>query len=98
VAASLAKLGEAAFCVSGHRYIKEFQTPRGFSAVRRQEHRSLFVRRRVVRQFAHSARGELLRRAGKTSDALMAFQQARELARQEPGKGFLAARIKKLTG
>ena len=48
-------------------------------------------------QFAHSARGELLRRAGKTSDALMAFQQALALARQEPEKRFLAARIKQLT-
>ena len=49
-------------------------------------------------QFIHSARGELLRRAGKTSDALTAFQQAFELARLEPEKRFLAARIKKLTG
>src|SRR5262249_48927205 len=49
-------------------------------------------------QLAHSARGELLRRAGRTSDALTAFQQALELARQEPVKRFLAARIKELTG
>jgi RNA polymerase sigma-70 factor (ECF subfamily) len=49
-------------------------------------------------QFIHSARGELLRRAGKTSDALIAFQQALEIARLEPEKRFLAARIKKLTG
>jgi RNA polymerase sigma-70 factor, ECF subfamily len=49
-------------------------------------------------QFIHSARGELLRRAGKTSDALTAFQQALELARLEPEKRFLAARIKKLSG
>jgi RNA polymerase sigma-70 factor (ECF subfamily) len=48
-------------------------------------------------QFAHSARGELLRRAGKLSDAVTAFQQALELARQEPEKRFLAARIKELT-
>jgi RNA polymerase sigma-70 factor (ECF subfamily) len=47
--------------------------------------------------FAHSARGELLRRAGKLSDALTAFQQAFALARQEPEKRFLAARIKELT-
>jgi RNA polymerase sigma-70 factor, ECF subfamily len=47
-------------------------------------------------QFAHSARGELLRRAGKTSDALTAFQQALALARQEPEKRFLAARINEL--
>jgi len=45
---------------------------------------------------AHSARGELLRRAGKTSGALAAFQQALELARQEPEKRFLAARIREL--
>lgn len=49
-------------------------------------------------QFMHSARGELLRRAGKRADALRAFQQAIELARQEPEKRFLAARIKKLAG
>jgi RNA polymerase sigma-70 factor (ECF subfamily) len=49
-------------------------------------------------QLAHSARGELLRRAGRTPDALRAFQQALELARQEPEKRFLAARIKELTG
>lgn len=48
-------------------------------------------------QFLHSARGELLRRAGKTSDALLAFQRAIELARQEPDKRFLAARIQELT-
>jgi RNA polymerase sigma-70 factor (ECF subfamily) len=47
-------------------------------------------------QFAHSARGELLRRAGKLSDALTAFQLALELARQEPEKRFLAARIEEL--
>jgi RNA polymerase sigma-70 factor, ECF subfamily len=46
---------------------------------------------------AHSARGELLRRAGKASDALTAFQQALELASQEPEKRFLTARIKELT-
>jgi RNA polymerase sigma-70 factor (ECF subfamily) len=48
-------------------------------------------------QFAHSARGELLRRAGKLSDAVTAFQQALELTRQEPEKRFLAARIQELT-
>lgn len=48
-------------------------------------------------QFAHSARGELLRRAGKTADALMAFQRAHELARLEPEKRFLATRIEELT-
>jgi RNA polymerase sigma-70 factor, ECF subfamily len=48
-------------------------------------------------QFAHSARGELLRRAGRRSDALTAFQQALELARQEPEKRFLTARIRELS-
>jgi RNA polymerase sigma-70 factor (ECF subfamily) len=48
-------------------------------------------------QLAHSARGELLRRSGKPSDALAAFQQALELAGPEPEKRFLAARIKELT-
>jgi RNA polymerase sigma-70 factor (ECF subfamily) len=48
-------------------------------------------------QFAHSARGELLRRAGKLSDALTAFERALELARQEPEKRFLARRITELT-
>ncbi|MDB5343603.1 MAG: polymerase sigma factor [Schlesneria sp.] len=48
-------------------------------------------------QFVHSARGELLRRAGKMPDALMAFQRAHELARLEPEKRFLAARIDELT-
>ena len=48
-------------------------------------------------RFAHSARGELLRRAGKMADALTAFQQALALARQEPEKRLLAARIKELT-
>jgi RNA polymerase sigma-70 factor (ECF subfamily) len=47
--------------------------------------------------FAHSARGELLRRAGRRSDALTAFQKALELARQEPEKRFLTARIRELS-
>jgi len=48
-------------------------------------------------QFAHSARAELLRRAGQTSDALPAFQRALELARLEPEKRFLTARIEELS-
>jgi RNA polymerase sigma-70 factor (ECF subfamily) len=47
--------------------------------------------------FAHAARAELLRRAGKPADALTAFQQALALARQEPERRFLTARIKELT-
>lgn len=49
-------------------------------------------------QFAHSARGELLRRAGRTEEAMAAFQQALALARQEPEKRFLAKRIASLNG
>jgi RNA polymerase sigma-70 factor (ECF subfamily) len=48
-------------------------------------------------QLAHSARGELLRRAGRASEALTAFQQALELARQEPERRFLARRIHELS-
>lgn len=48
-------------------------------------------------QFAHSARGELLRRVGKHSDALTAFQQALELAQLEPEQRFLASRVHELT-
>ena len=46
---------------------------------------------------AHSARGELLRRAGRPVEALTAFEQALELARQEPERRFLAGRIQELT-
>jgi len=45
---------------------------------------------------AHSARGELLRRSGRHVEALTAFQQALDLARQEPERRFLAARIRQL--
>ncbi|QDT57121.1 RNA polymerase sigma factor [Caulifigura coniformis] len=48
-------------------------------------------------QFAHSARGELLRRAGRPIEALAAFRVALELARLEPEKRFLAGRIRDLT-
>ena len=39
-------------------------------------------------QLAHSARGELLRRAGKTSEALTAFQQALSLPDRNRRSGF----------
>ena len=45
---------------------------------------------------AHSARAELLRRAGRKAEALQAFQQALELARQEPERRFLSAKIEDL--
>lgn len=48
-------------------------------------------------QFAHSARGELLRRAGQTRDAVAAFQLALQLVQLEPEKRFLNARIRELT-
>jgi RNA polymerase sigma-70 factor, ECF subfamily len=48
-------------------------------------------------QSAHSARGELIRLTDKTSDALTAFRQAMELARLEPERRFMTARIKELT-
>lgn len=46
---------------------------------------------------AHSARAELLRRAGRTSAALAAYRQALDMAKQEPEKRFLSARIQQLT-
>lgn len=48
-------------------------------------------------QFAHAARGELLRRAGLPSAARLAFQRAYELARLEPEQRFLARRIAELS-
>ena len=45
---------------------------------------------------AHSARGELLRRMGKTESARAAFQQALELAGQEPERRFLRRKLKEL--
>lgn len=45
---------------------------------------------------AHSARAELLRRAGRKAEALQAFQQALGLARQELERRFLSAKIEDL--
>ncbi len=45
---------------------------------------------------AHSARGELCRRLGRTEDALAAFRRALDLARQEPERRFLQRRIAEL--
>jgi RNA polymerase sigma-70 factor (ECF subfamily) len=44
----------------------------------------------------HSARGELCRRLGRTTEARAAFEQALSLAKQEPERRFLAERIKNL--
>ena len=46
---------------------------------------------------AHSARGELLRRAGRGPAALAAFERALELAGSEPEKRFLAGRIREVS-
>ncbi|MCA9178135.1 MAG: RNA polymerase sigma factor [Planctomycetales bacterium] len=47
----------------------------------------------VQYHLAHSARGELLRRAERHEEALGAFRLALELARQEPERRLLEARI-----
>ncbi|WP_315851653.1 RNA polymerase sigma factor [Aureliella helgolandensis] len=47
---------------------------------------------------AQSARGELLRRAGRTAEAATAFEQALELTQQEPERRFLAKRLGILRG
>jgi RNA polymerase sigma-70 factor (ECF subfamily) len=48
-------------------------------------------------QFAHSARGELCRRAGRIDDARASFERALELAKLEPERRFLARRIDALS-
>jgi RNA polymerase sigma-70 factor, ECF subfamily len=45
---------------------------------------------------AHSARAELCRRLGRTSDARAAFQKALALTRQEPERRFLQQRLAEL--
>jgi RNA polymerase sigma-70 factor (ECF subfamily) len=45
---------------------------------------------------AHSARGELLRRAGQVAEAISAFEQALGLTKQEPERRFLTDRLEKL--
>ena len=47
---------------------------------------------------AHAARADLLRRLGRTSDALDAYRRALTLAAQEPQRRFLARRIAELGG
>ena len=46
--------------------------------------------------FAHSARGELCKRAGRNDDARLSFQKALALAQQEPLRRFLERRLKEL--
>jgi len=48
-------------------------------------------------QLAHSARGDLLRRLGRTSEAVAAYRRALDLATQAPAKRFLLRRIRELT-
>lgn len=45
---------------------------------------------------AHSARGELLRRAGRTADAIGAFERAVALVKEDSQRRFLTARLKAL--
>ena len=45
---------------------------------------------------AHSARADLLRRLGRTSDALAAYERAQILATQQPERDFLARRLSEL--
>jgi RNA polymerase sigma-70 factor (ECF subfamily) len=49
-------------------------------------------------QVAHAARADLLRRLGRTNDALDAYRHALSLAAQEPQRRFLARRIAELGG
>ncbi|GJQ21951.1 MAG: DNA-directed RNA polymerase sigma-70 factor [Bacteroidia bacterium] len=45
---------------------------------------------------AHSARAELLRRAGRNEEARMAYKRALDLTRQEPERKFLEKRLSEL--
>ena len=44
----------------------------------------------------HAARADLCRRLGRTADARAAYQQALQLARQEPERRFLERRLAEL--
>jgi RNA polymerase sigma-70 factor (ECF subfamily) len=45
---------------------------------------------------AHSARADLLRRLGRTGEAIESYQQALNLARQDPARRFLERRLREL--
>jgi RNA polymerase sigma-70 factor (ECF subfamily) len=45
---------------------------------------------------AHSARGDMLRRLGRASEAVDAYRRALDLATQAPAKRFLLRRIREL--
>jgi RNA polymerase sigma-70 factor (ECF subfamily) len=49
-------------------------------------------------QYFHSTRAELLRRSGRLDEARAAFERALELARAEPERRFLRARIEAVGG
>jgi RNA polymerase sigma-70 factor (ECF subfamily) len=49
-------------------------------------------------QFAHSARGELLRRLGMTQEARAAYERALALSHQETERRFIEGRVKALAG
>jgi RNA polymerase sigma-70 factor (ECF subfamily) len=47
---------------------------------------------------AHSARADLFRRLGRTTEAAAAYRQALDLARQEPERRFIEGRLRELDG
>jgi len=47
---------------------------------------------------AHSARGELCRRLGRTAEAIESYQRALGLTKQEPQRRFLDRRLGELDG
>ena len=49
-------------------------------------------------QFAHSARADLLRRLGRTEEALASYARALALAKQEPERRFLVKRMGEVVG
>ncbi len=48
-------------------------------------------------QFAHSARAELCRRAGRAREAVESYDRALRLTKQEPERRYLASRLAELT-
>jgi len=47
---------------------------------------------------AHSARADLLRRLGRTAEAIESYRKALNLARQDPARRFLERRLRELAG
>jgi RNA polymerase sigma-70 factor (ECF subfamily) len=48
-------------------------------------------------RLAHSARADLCRRLGRTSEAIASYRKALELTKQEPERRFLERRLRELT-